>query len=242
MTARRGASGTTPVDALAARLGHAFADTGLLVQALTHRSYGATQNERLEFVGDAVVNCVIGTALYARFADLDEGQLSRVRASLVNQDTLARVARGLALGPLLRLGEGELRSGGAERASILADAAEAVFGAVFLDGGFAAATTAIHRAYGDILAAADPDLLGKDAKTQLQEWLQGRKLHVPEYAVVATRGEAHAQLFDVECRIPELGFVTSATGSSRRAAEQAAAATALAQVRARPAGNARVRS
>jgi len=241
MAARRGAAATASVDVLAARLGHAFADPALLVQALTHRSYGATQNERLEFVGDAVVNCVIGTALYGRFPDLDEGQLSRVRASLVNQGTLARVARGLALGPLLRLGEGELRSGGAERDSILADAAEAVFGAVFLDGGFESATIAIHRAYGDILATADPGILGKDAKTRLQEWLQARKLHVPEYAVVATRGEAHAQLFDVECRIQELDLVTAATGPSRRTAEQAAADAALAQIHARPLGDVRVR-
>ncbi len=230
MAGRQGTAAASPLDALASRLGHRFRDPSLLVQALTHRSFGATQNERLEFVGDAVVNCVIGTALYARFTDLDEGPLSRVRAALVNQDTLARVARDLSLGPLLRLGEGERRSGGAERNSILADAAEAVFGAVFLDGGFDAATAAIHRAYGDTLAAADPGILGKDPKTNLQEWLQARKLHVPEYAVVATRGDAHAQVFDVECRIAELGCVTTATGSSRRAAEQAAAAAALAQL------------
>jgi len=241
MAATHGTTATAPAAPLAARLGHDFRDPALLAQALTHRSYGAMQNERLEFVGDAVLNCVIGVALYGRFPGLDEGDLSRVRASLVNQDTLSRVARDLGLGPLLRLGEGESRSGGAERASILADALEAVFGAVFLDAGFDAATRAIHRAYGDILAAADPAVLGKDPKTRLQEWLQARKLHVPEYAVVATRGEAHAQVFAVECRIAELGLVTAAEGPSRRAAEQAAAEDAFAQAQALRPGGARAR-
>lgn len=232
---------TAAVGRLAARLGHDFRDPALLLQALTHRSYGATQNERLEFVGDAVLNCVTGVALYGRFRALDEGELSRVRASLVNQDTLARVARDLGLGPLLRLGEGEMRSGGADRASILADALEAVFGAVFLDAGFDAAARAIERAYGSILSAADPAVLGKDPKTRLQEWLQARKLRVPEYAVVATRGEAHAQVFAVECRIAELDLVTAAEGPSRRAGEQAAAEAALALVPTPRPGGARAR-
>lgn len=211
------------------RLGYPFRRPDLLRDALTHRSYGASHNERLEFVGDAVLNCVIALALFERFPALPEGDLSRVRASLVNQDSLARVARGLALGVELRLGEGEQKSGGADRASILADALEAVFGAVFVDGGFAAARAVIQSCYGDLLAHADPAILGKDPKTRLQEWLQARRLPVPDYAVVATTGEAHAQVFTVECRIPALGIVTSGQGSSRRGAEQAAAEAALAE-------------
>ena len=209
------------------RLGHVFREPALLRQALTHRSYGTPHNERLEFVGDAVLNCVVARALYDRFPDIPEGDLSRARASLVNQDTLARVARRLGLGEAVRLGEGELRSGGAARASILADALEAVIGAVFLDGGFDAARVVIDAAYDEILLAADPSALAKDPKTRLQEWLQARRIAVPEYAVLATTGEAHAQRFEVECRIPALGLATSGTGASRRAGEQAAAAEAL---------------
>jgi len=209
------------------RLRYEFHEPDLLRQALTHRSYGASHNERLEFVGDAVLNCVIGAALYQRFATLPEGDLSRVRASLVNQDTLARLARRYELGREIRLGEGEQRSGGADRASILADALEAVFGAVFIDGGFEAARAVIVDCYGDDLARADPAALGKDPKTRLQEWLQARRLAVPEYVVVATTGEAHAQSFEVECRIPSLKIVATGRGNSRRAAEQAAAEVAI---------------
>jgi ribonuclease-3 len=212
------------------RIDHEFRRPELLQHALTHRSYGASHNERLEFVGDAVLNCVVGAALYERFPALSEGDLSRVRASLVNQDMLARVARGLDLGRDIRLGEGELRSGGADRPSILADALEAIFGAVFVDGGFEAARRVIVDCYGDVLAAADPALLGKDPKTRLQEWLQGRRLPVPEYVVILTTGEAHAQTFEVECRIPALDIVTLGRGSSRRAAEQAAAELALERI------------
>jgi ribonuclease-3 len=214
-------SGTLPE-----RLAYEFRQPDLLRHALTHRSYGAWHNERLEFVGDAVLNCVIGASLYERFPSLAEGDLSRVRASLVNQETLARVARNLDLGEAIMLGEGEYRSGGTDRPSILADALEAVFGAVFLDGGYEAARGVIVGCYGDVLAQADPLLLGKDPKTRLQEWLQGRRLAVPEYAVVATTGEAHAQVFEVECRIPALGIVTTGRGGNRRAAEQAAAEAA----------------
>ncbi|HEY1327375.1 MAG TPA: ribonuclease III [Casimicrobiaceae bacterium] len=217
-------------DMLRDRLGYAFRDPALLRQALTHRSYGTPHNERLEFVGDAVLNCVVARALYERFPDIAEGDLSRARASLVNQDTLATVARRLALGDQVRLGEGELRSGGSERASILADALEALFGAVFLDGGFDTAREVIENAYAEVLRDADPAALSKDPKTRLQEWLQARRMPVPEYAVVGTRGEAHAQLFDVECRIPALGVVTTGTGSSRRAGEQAAASAALHEI------------
>jgi len=209
------------------RLGHSFREPALLRQALTHRSYGTPHNERLEFVGDAVLNCVVARALYDRFPDIPEGDLSRARASLVNQDTLAKVARRLGLGDAIRLGEGELRSGGDKRASILADALEAVIGAVFLDGGFDAARAVIDAAYDDILQDADPSALAKDHKTRLQEWLQARRIAVPEYVVLATSGEAHAQRFEVECRIPALGLATAGSGTSRRAGEQAAAAEAL---------------
>ena len=214
---------------LCAQLGHAFHRPELLTSALTHRSYGAGHNERLEFVGDAVLNCVVAAALYQRFPALPEGDLSRVRAALVNQDTLARVARRLGLGGEIRLGEGELKSGGHDRPSILADALEAVFGAVFVDGGYDAARAAIDACYGDVLAQADPASLGKDPKTRLQEWLQARRLPVPEYVVTSTSGDAHAQLFEVECRIPALALATVGRGASRRAAEQAAAEAAGAQ-------------
>jgi len=215
---------------LRGQLDHAFRRPELLQQALTHRSYGATHNERLEFVGDAVLNCVVGTVLFERFPALNEGDLSRVRAALVNQDTLARVARRLGLGAAIRLGDGEQRSGGADRASILADALEAVFGAVFVDGGFDPARRVIVGCYGAILADADPAVLGKDPKTRLQEWLQARRLPVPDYVVTGTTGEAHAQTFEVECRIPALDIATVGHGSSRRIAEQVAADLAGARI------------
>ena len=210
---------------------HSFNDPGLLRQALTHRSYGAPHNERLEFIGDSVLGCVIALTLYERFPDIPEGDLSRARAHLVNQETLAQVARRLGLGSAIRLGEGESRSGGADRPSILADAMEAVFGAVFLDAGFDAARRTIDRVYAEVLRDADPSALGKDPKTRLQEWLQSQRLAVPEYAIIATTGEAHAQQFAVECRIPALSVVTSGTGGSRRTAEQDAAMQALAAVK-----------
>jgi ribonuclease-3 len=214
---------------MAAALDHAFRNPDLLRQALTHRSYGLPHNERLEFVGDAVLNCVVALVLFERFPALPEGDLSRVRASLVNQDTLARVARRVALGPRIRLGEGELRGNGADRPSILADALEAVFGAVFLDAGFDAAKSTIAACYAEVLAEADPAALGKDAKTRLQEWLQARRLPLPEYAVLGTTGEAHAQWFKVECRVPALALAAGGEGASRRIAEQEAAAAVLAQ-------------
>jgi ribonuclease-3 len=209
---------------------HAFRNPDLLRQALTHRSFGIPHNERLEFAGDAVLNCVIALALYQRFPDIPEGDLSRVRAHLVNRDTLARLARALGLGASIRLGEGEQKSGGADRGSILADALEAVFGAVVIDAGFAAAERVINGVFGDLLRDADPRILGKDPKTRLQEWLQSQRLPVPQYAIVATTGEAHAQQFAVECRIPAISIVTSGSGSSRRIAEQDAAEQALAAV------------
>jgi len=219
-----------PPAALTERLGYSFRQGALLDQALTHRSHGAVHNERLEFIGDAVLNCVIAAALYERLPEAPEGDLSRIRAHLVNRETLARLARALDLGGLLRFGEGEHRSGGADRASIVADALEAVFGAVFLDGGFDAARDVIRAVFAGDLAGLDPAALGKDPKTRLQEWLQARRIPVPEYTVVDTAGAAHAQSFTVECRVPSLALVTSGVGPSRRAAEQAAAALAHARV------------
>ncbi len=214
--------------ALAGRLGHRFVRPALYTQALTHRSHGLPHNERLEFIGDAVLDCVISAILYQRFPDLPEGDLSRARAGLVNGDTLARLARGLGVGAELLLGEGEQKSGGAARPSILADALEALFGAVFVDAGFDAAQQAIVAVYGELLD--DPMAAGarKDPKTRLQEWLQARRTAVPEYVVVAVAGEAHAQQFTVECRIPSFGVATRGEGTSRRHAEQQAAEAALA--------------
>ncbi|MEP6996602.1 MAG: ribonuclease III [Betaproteobacteria bacterium] len=218
-----------PPSAPTESLGHTFRDPDLLRQALTHRSFGADHNERLEFIGDSVLNCAIALALYRRFPQIPEGELSRVRANLVNKDTLYRLARALDLGSAIRLGEGELKSGGAARPSILADALEGLFGAIFLDGGFDAAAAAIGRIYAGEIASIDPSELAKDPKTRLQEWLQGRKLAVPDYAVAAVRGEAHLQTFDVVCRIPALDVAATGSGPSRRAAEQAAAAAAYEQ-------------
>jgi ribonuclease-3 len=211
------------------RLGHDFGDPDLLRQALTHRSFGQPNNERLEFLGDSVLNCVVATLLYQRFGSIDEGDLSRRRAALVRQDTLHAIATGLELGDSLRLGEGEARSGGARRPSILADALEAIVGAVFLDAGFERARSVIARLYEPILAAGEPAGAIKDPKTQLQELLQARRLPLPRYSVVATGGVAHEQVFEVDCAIPKLGLRTLGRGPSRRAAEQAAAAVALEQ-------------
>jgi ribonuclease-3 len=212
------------------RLGHAFRRPELLTQALTHRSYGATHNERLEFVGDAVLSCVMAAMLYERFPDIAEGDLSRIRANLVNRDTLARLGRALELGGMLRVGEGELRSGGRSRPSIIADALEAVFGAIFIDSGFDAARSVIEKVFAQELAGIDPAVSGKDAKTRLQEWLQARRAPVPEYTVVSVAGEAHAQIFTIECRVPSYGVVTFGEGPSRRVAEQQAAEGAYARL------------
>ena len=216
-------------DARAVALGHVFRQPQLLHQALTHRSFAAEHNERLEFIGDGVLNCAIALMLYERFPQMPEGDLSRMRAGLVNRDTLHRHAAALSLGAAIRLGEGEVKSGGAARPSILADALEAVLGAIFLDAGYAAAHGAIERLYADDIAGADAEAIAKDPKTRLQEWLQGRRLPVPEYAIVEVRGEAHLQIFEVVCRITTLDIAATGTGASRRAAEQAAAAQAYEQ-------------
>ncbi len=219
------------VDQLQARLGHVFADARLLQEALTHRSFGLPNNERFEFLGDSILNCVTAIALFERFGELREGELSRVRASLVRQDALYRIALDLDLGDCLRLGEGELKSGGSRRPSILADAVEALFAAVFLDAGFAAAKAVVDRLYAPLLAEVDPLKPSKDPKTALQEWLQGRRIAVPAYSMVQALGEAHAQEFEVACEIPKLGVRTLGRGPSRRIAEQQSAELALAAVR-----------
>ena len=211
------------LDALQRRIGHRFADTGLLARALTHRSFGADHNERLEFLGDAVLSLVISGLLFERFAGSDEGDLTRVRAHLVREESLHRVAVQMSLPEVLRLGEGEARGGGAQRASILADALEALIGATHIDGGFEAARTVVKGLFGEIINTTDLTSWAKDAKTELQEWLQARRLPVPTYRISATRGQAHAQTFEVECVVPALHLVESGEGRSRRVAEQEAA-------------------
>jgi len=209
------------------RLQHSFANPALLARALTHRSFSSDHYERLEFLGDSVLGLAISDLLYARLSNLPEGDLSRVRANLVKQDTLHQLAVGLGLPALLRLGEGEVRSGGQKRPSILADTLEAVIGAVYLDAGFAQAQALVHRLFEAIAINPQMEAIGKDAKTALQEWLQGRKMKLPQYRVVGTLGAAHKQTFDVECEIPELRLTERGIGGSRRAGEQAAAAAML---------------
>jgi ribonuclease-3 len=206
-----------------------FKDGSLLRRALTHRSYGTLHNERLEFLGDSVVNCVIALALYQKFPDLPEGELSRLRASLVSESALAALADTLRLSSYLALGEGEIKSGGGRRPSILADALEAIIGAVLLDGGFDAARQVVHAIFRSPLASINPLTTGKDAKTLLQELLQRRHQALPQYAVSAIRGEAHQQEFEVECVIEHLHIRCKGTGSSRRRAEQEAARLAYAR-------------
>lgn len=209
------------------RLGHVFRDAALLQQALTHRSHSGLHNERLEFLGDSVLNCVVASLLFERYNKIDEGDLSRLRANLVKQQSLYEIAQRLQLSQFLRLGEGELKSGGFRRPSILADTLEALFGAIFLDSGFDAARQVIRALYIPILDTVDPKTLGKDAKTLLQEYLQGKKIALPQYNVVATHGAAHSQEFEIECLVPKLEIQVFGTGGSRRAGEQAAAKLAL---------------
>ena len=215
------------LDALQKRLHHRFANPRLLERALTHRSFGADHNERLEFLGDSVLNLAVSGLLFAKLDTLPEGDLSRVRANLVKQDTLFGLAQALGLSNGLRLGDGEKRSGGHKRPSILADALEAVIGAVYLDAGFETAAALVHRLYAGVELSTRMTALGKDPKTELQEWLQGRKMKLPVYRVVATLGEAHKQTFDVECTVQESGHSERGIGASRRAGEQAAAAAML---------------
>lgn len=213
----------TSLAGLVRLIGHDFKTEALLAQALTHRSHSSLNNERLEFLGDSVLNCVVAALLYERFSRLPEGDLSRLRAHLVKEATLSGVASSLGLGEHMRLGEGELKSGGWRRPSILADAMEAIIGAVFIDAGFEAARGVVTRLYAPLLENLDPKSIGKDPKTLLQEYLQGRKLALPEYLLLATEGEAHCQTFRVECRIPALNVRAQGEGGSRRIAEQQAA-------------------
>ena len=219
--------------ALQARLQHRFGQPRLLLQALTHRSFSSEHNERLEFLGDSVLNLAVSALLYERLSKLPEGDLSRVRANLVKQDTLHRIAVELGLPDVLRLGEGEARSGGHKRPSIPADALEAVIGAVHLDAGYAAAEALVHRLFQDVEIAPSMQAAAKDPKTELQEWLQGRRMKLPVYRVAGVFGAAHKQTFDVECEIPELGVTERGIGASRRAGEQAAAAAMLLTLKAR---------
>jgi ribonuclease-3 len=219
------------LQSLQKRLEHEFSNPRLLQQALTHRSFSADHNERVEFLGDSVLNLAVAGLLYERLSELPEGDLSRVRANLVKQDTLHQLAVQLGLPTLLRLGEGEAKSGGHKRPSILADALEAVIGAVYLDAGFATADQLVRRLFSAVEINPHMQAIGKDPKTELQEWLQGRKMNLPIYRVVGTLGAAHKQTFDVECEISEYGRAERGIGGSRRAGEQAAAAAMLAYVK-----------
>lgn len=209
------------------RLGYAFRDRTLLLQATTHRSFGADHNERLEYLGDSVLNLAVAHLLFAQLSQLPEGDLSRVRANLVKQDTLQALALQIGLPEVIRLGEGELRSGGRKRPSILADALEAVIGAVYLDGGYGAAQSLVERLFRNVEIQPQMQAAAKDPKTELQEWLQARKLALPQYAVMATTGAAHRQTFEVACEVRELRQSQRGMGPSRRAAEQAAAQALL---------------
>ena len=213
--------------ALQQRLGYRFQDIRLLQRALTHRSFSSDHNERLEFLGDSVLGLAISSWLYHKLADSPEGDLSRARANLVKEGSLYQLALGLGLPEFLRLGEGEARSGGKRRPSILADALEAIIGAVYLDGGPAAADALVRRLFERVEISPAMSAAAKDAKTALQEWLQGRKMALPQYEVTQILGAAHRQTFEVACRVPQLDLEALGQGVSRRAAEQEAAATML---------------
>lgn len=218
------------LDGLQKRLGYWFKEQDLLKQALTHRSYGSHNNERLEFLGDGVLNFIVAEQLFQRFPKLSEGDLSRLRAQLVKEATLFEIAQGYNLGELLNLGEGELKSAGWRRPSILSDALEAIIGATYLDGGFSSAQKIVLQLYADKLDNIDPKVIDKDAKSKLQEYLQGKKMDLPHYSVSSIEGEAHAQTFSVTCIIEKLNISSVGEGTSRRVAEQQAAKIALNQI------------
>lgn len=218
------------ISAIEAKLGHGFSSVGLLKEALTHRSHSAIHNERLEFLGDSVLNCAVADQLFQRFPKLAEGELSRLRAGLVNKNVLHSIAVSLDLGESILLGEGELKSGGHRRPSILADALEALIGAVFVDAGFSTATDVVKRLFARRFDELDPSSIAKDHKTRLQELLQGRKLPVPKYAILETCGEAHEQTFRVVCEIAGLKIRVEGAGASRKLAEQDAAAAAFQEI------------
>ena len=216
--------------ALEKRLGHRFGNSTLLERALTHRSCGPENNERLEFLGDGVLGCAVAEELYARFPQLPEGKLTRLRASLVREEALAEVAGELGLAGFLRLGEGESSSAQEPRPSILADALEAVVGAIFLDGGYDAARNAVLHAFGPLIERLDPERPAKDPKTQLQEQLQAARQRLPEYRVLSVRGAAHRQSFEVECVALDAGLSATGSGTSRQRAEQQAALAMLEKI------------
>jgi ribonuclease-3 len=219
--------------ALQGRIQHEFSNLDLLTRAVTHRSFSIDHNERLEFLGDSVLGLAVADLLFERLSTLPEGDLSRVRANLVKQETLHQLAVELGLPEVVRLGEGEAKSGGHRRPSILADALEAVIGAVYLDAGFAASQSLVQRLFKSVEINSQMEAIGKDPKTELQEWLQGRKMNLPLYRVVGTQGAAHKQTFDVECDVVEFNFSERGIGGSRRAGEQAAAAAMLQALKAK---------
>ena len=237
-SAARGRSGAATgtlepvVQALQSRLGHVFADQALLTRAITHRSFGHDHNERLEFLGDAMLNLAVSSLLFERFAGSDEGDLTRVRAHLVREESLHRAALMLELPGVLRLSDGEARAGGAQRPSILADAVEALIGAIYIDGGYEPAVHLVRQLFGEVITGTEADSWRKDAKTELQEFLQARRQPVPTYRILATRGQAHAQTFEVECSAPALHAAETGEGRSRRSAEQEAARRLLARLQA----------
>jgi ribonuclease III len=216
-----------PLVALQERLQHRFGDPGLLARALTHRSFSADHNERLEFLGDSVLNLAVAALLFDKLQAMPEGELSRARANLVKQDTLHRLALELKLAEVIRLGEGEARSGGHRRPSILADALEAIIGAVHLDAGYSTAEALVHRLLRNVEINPGMAASAKDPKTELQEWLQGRKMKLPVYRVAGTLGAAHKQTFNVECEVPELGVTERGIGGLWRAGEQGGAPSIL---------------
>ena len=220
------------LDNLSSRLGYHFKNTALLAQALTHRSFAANNNERLEFLGDGALNFIIANQLYNRFSKLPEGDLSRLRAQLVKESTLCEIALSLNIGEFLKLGEGEMKSAGWKRPSILADALEAIVGAVYIDGGHLAAEALVQHLFNEKISQIDPKIIDKDAKSQLQEYLQAKKMALPDYNVVLIEGEAHAQTFKIACSIEKLNIHVTGEGTSRRNAEQQAAQLALEKIQA----------
>jgi len=211
-------------------LEYAFVNKGLLITALSHRSLGEDNNERLEYLGDALLGFVIAETLYQRYPDASEGDLTRLRATLVKGETLARIARELQLGNHVLLGSGELKSGGWRRTSILANTLEAIIGAIYLDAGFPTCRDKVLSLFGAIIRETTPDNLVKDPKTRLQEYLQSHQQHLPEYNLIMERGESHARIFTVECAIPGLDISVQAEGRNKRSAEQSAAQLALTQL------------
>ncbi len=223
-------SSSNSIDALLKKLEYSFNDIALLNEALTHRSYASKNNERLEFLGDGILNFVIAHELFKAYPDVQEGDLSRLRANLVNKESLAEVAKKLNLGEVIKLGSGELKSGGFRRPSILADAVESILGSVYCDGGFDAARDLIVRLYTDRLASPTDLQSLKDAKTQLQELLQSRRFALPDYQVTHITGHAHRQVFHVKCIIKQMSIEVNAEGKSRRKGEQLAADKAIDRV------------